>query len=242
MDLIGKFRIKILNIIKDNFYDIYIMDSISEYKDVFYPTLNNSAVVRALLNDRVWEKKIVNIFEDHITKDDVVIDIGTYIGTHTLKMSELAKKVISFEPQPTVSECVKKTLIKKNIKNVIHYDIALSNFKGYTHIHTNNDGDSSLEGFRDHKFTKKYKCKVDILDNLIFEPVKLIKIDVECSEWEVLCGACRIIEESKPIIILETFKTKKNMTELERFCECFDYDYKYISCDNYLLISNVEND
>lgn len=211
------------------------MDSISEYKDVFYPTQNTSAVVRALLHDKIWEEKIVNIFEQYITKDDVVIDIGTYIGSHTLKMAELAKKVISFEPQPIISKCVKKTLKKKNIKNVIHYDIALSNYKGYTNIHSNNDGDSSLEGVRDHKFTNKYKCSVDLLDNLIFEPIKLIKIDVECSEWEVLCGACRIIEESKPIIILETFKYKKNITELEQFCECFDYTSEYISSDNYLL-------
>ena len=211
------------------------MELISEHNGIFYPTQNNSAVVRVLLKDRVWEKKIVNIFEQYITKDDVVIDIGSYIGSHTLKMADLAKKVYSFEPQPTVSECVKKTLVKKNIKNVIHYNIALANFKGYTNIHTNNDGDSSLEGFRDHKFTNKYKCSVDMLDNLIFEPIKLIKIDVECSEWEVLCGACRIIEESKPIIILETFKNKKNIKELEQFCECFDYTSEYISCDNYLL-------
>ena len=211
------------------------MDSISEHNGIFYPKYNNSHVVRALLHNNIWEENLVNIFEEYITKDDVVIDIGTYIGSHTLKMAELAKKVISFEPQPIISECVKKTLKKKNIKNVIHYDIALSNFKGYTNIHTNNDGDSSLEGLRDYKFINKYKCSVDLLDNLILEPIKLIKIDVECSEFEVLSGACRVIEESKPIIILETFKTKKNIKELEQFCECFDYTSEYISSDNYLL-------
>ena len=209
--------------------------SINNYGNVFYPTENNSAVVKCLLSNRVWEKKIVNIFRENIDKNDVVIDVGTYIALHTIEMSKLAKKVVSFEPQPLISACVKKTLNAMEIKNVEHHHMALGNDTGWTYIHTNGDGDASIRGIRDYKFTQCFKCKLDKLDNVVKEKIKLIKIDVEGYEYEVLAGAVGIIEESKPIIILETFKTKKNMKELKDFCDCMDYTSTYISADNYLL-------
>lgn len=213
------------------------MSEITEYKNIFYPTINNSAVVRAMLSGRVWEKKIVKIFNKYITKDDTVLDVGSYIGLHTIELSKLANKVFSFEPVPLISNCVVKTLKKLNITNVKHYNVGCGNHTGDNIIYTNFDGDSSMAGIRDHKFGKAFECKIVLLDDVITEPIKLIKIDVEGSEWEVLAGAIRIIEESKPIIILETFKTKKNLKELKDFCECFEYDYSYISADNWLLIS-----
>ena len=121
------------------------------------------------------------------------------------------------------------------IKNVDHYHMALGNETGWTHIHTNGDGDASIRGVRDNKFKQCFKCKINKLDNVVKEKIKLIKIDVEGYEWEVLAGAVGIIEEYKPIIILETFKTKKNMKELKDFCEFMEYSITYISADNYLL-------
>ena len=209
--------------------------SISNYGNIFYPSKNNSSVVKAMLAGRTWEKKIVKLFKEHVNKDDVVLDVGTYIALHTIELSKLAKKVVSFEPQPLVSACVKKTLNAMEIKNVDHYHMALGNETGWTHIHTNGDGDASIRGVRDNKFKQCFKCKINKLDNVVKEKIKLIKIDVEGYEWEVLAGAVGIIEEYKPIIILETFKTKKNMKELKDFCEFMEYSSTYISADNYLL-------
>lgn len=121
------------------------------------------------------------------------------------------------------------------IKNVDHYHMALGNESGWTHIHTNGDGDASIRGIRDAKFNQSFKCKIDRLDNIVKEKVKLIKIDVEGSEFQVLAGAIELIEEHKPIIIIETFKTKRNLKLLDDFCEGFDYDMEYISGDNYLM-------
>ena len=105
-------------------------------------------------------------------------------------------------------------------------------------IHTNNDGDASLEGIRDNKFTMKFPINTNTLDNIITEKIDLIKIDVEGAEWELLQGADWTIEQYRPIIILETFKTKKNKKKLEEFKLLFNYNSEYISADNYLLIPN----
>ena len=97
--------------------------SISEYKNIYYPTENDSAVVRALLSGRVWEKKITNIFHEYLTHESVVVDCGTYIGSHTLTMSNLANKVYAFEPQPLIYKCLTQTIEKKNINNVKLYNV-----------------------------------------------------------------------------------------------------------------------
>tara|TARA_R110001599_G_C12109430_1_gene647869 strand:+ start:279 stop:920 length:642 start_codon:yes stop_codon:yes gene_type:complete len=212
--------------------------SISEYKNIYYPTENDSAVVRALLSGRVWEKKITNIFHEYLTHESVVVDCGTYIGSHTLTMSNLANKVYAFEPQPLIYKCLTQTIEKKNINNVKLYNVALCNETGVSWIHTNNDGDASLEGIRDNKFTMKFPINTNTLDNIITEKIDLIKIDVEGAEWELLQGADWTIEQYRPIIILETFKTKKNKKKLEEFKLLFNYNSEYISADNYLLIPN----
>ena len=203
--------------------------------DIYYPSVNNSAVIKCMLNNRVWEKKLVKLFKKFVKEDDVVVDVGAYIGLHTIELSKLSKKVFSFEPQPLISACVRKTLNTMEINNVDHYHMAIGNDTGWTHIHTNNDGDASIRGIRDNKFAQSFKCKIDKLENIVKEPISLIKIDVEGSEFDVLAGAVDLIELYKPIIIIETFKTKKNLKELEDFCNCFDYNQSYISADNYLL-------
>ena len=212
---------------------------INNYGNIFYPVNNNSSVINAMLKGKVWEKKIVNIFNQYVKKEDNVLDIGSYIGLHTIELSKLANKVFSFEPVPLISACVDKTIKAMNIKNVKHYNVACGNHNGIDYIHTNYNGDSSMGGIRDHKFSQKFEIKVVRLDDIITDPIKLIKIDVEGSEFEVLAGAINIIEEYHPIIIIETFKTKKNLKELKQFCEVLDYDCSYISADNYLLIHST---
>ena len=215
-----------------------LSEIIVEYNNVFYPQQNNSSVIKALLNDRIWEKKITNLFNHYIQEDWVVVDAGAYIGLHTLTLSKLAKEVISFEPQPLVYQCLKNTLEKQNIDNVKLYHLALSNKKSDTHIHTNNDGDASIEGIRDAKFNMKFPCETNKLDNIINKKIHLIKIDVEGHEWELIDGATKTIIKHRPIIILETFKRNNNIKKIKQFILSFNYSASYISADNYLLLPN----
>ncbi len=214
-----------------------LSEIICEYNGVFYPQQNNnSAVVKALLQDRIWEKKLNNILNNYIKDDWVVVDVGAYIGSHTLTMSGLAKQVYSFEPQPLIYQCLSNTLKKKEIDNVVLFNLAASNKKGESRIYTNNDGMSSLQGIRDAKFNMNLPCDLNKLDNIIDQKIHLIKIDVEGHEWEVIDGATKLIKTHKPIIILETFRNKKNKANLLKFCEEFNYNMSPINCENFLLL------
>ncbi len=205
------------------------------HNNIFYPIDNNCAVINALLKNRTWEKKITNIFNKYVKPDWVCIDVGTYIGLHTLTLSKLCETVIGFEAQPLIYDCLNNTINNKNITNVILHNIALSNEQGDTQIFTNNNGNASLAGIRDHLFKYNYNIKKNTLDNYNIPHVDLMKIDIEGSEWIMLEGATELINKCRPMIILETFKGKKNKTKLNEFCERFNYSHEYISCDNYLL-------
>ena len=68
------------------------------------------------LIDKNKRDQIVN-FGD-ITKDDIVLEIGTGIGTLTLELAKKAKKVIAIEQDSKISDILAKRLEEENIDNV----------------------------------------------------------------------------------------------------------------------------
>lgn len=54
----------------------------------------------------------------NIKKDDVVLEIGTGIGTLTIELAKRAKKVIAIEQDSNICEILAKRLEKENIDNV----------------------------------------------------------------------------------------------------------------------------
>lgn len=216
---------------------------ILSFNGVSYPANNNSYVVKALLAKRTWEKKITNLLHEHITSDMIVVDAGAYIGSHTITMSALSSKVYAFEPQPCAAECVRRTIRAKKLDNVFFTEVGLNDVEKDDFIFTNGDGDASLSGIRDHKFADKFPCKTAPLDSYIpkTEHVGFMKIDVEGAEWRVLKGAMGTIRRCRPIIIIETFNTKKNITLLDKWIEENHYTKTYISSANYLLVASHYN-
>lgn len=211
------------------------------HKGVYYPVKNDSAVIRALLTGRIWEKKAYDKYRSYIRADHTVIDCGAFIGSHTLKFAELANKVYAFEPVPLINHCLNLTLKEKEITNVLLSCCALGADKNDSVIYTNYNGDSSMDGIRNKRFSKNFKTKVDSLDNIISvsEKIDFIKIDVEGSEWDVLEGATNIIMMWKPMIMLETWATKKNKNKLNDFMKTYGYiDYK-LNSENYLLFPKI---
>ena len=199
---------------------------------IYYPLLNNSAVIKKMISNKVWEKNAVDIFIDNINKTDIVIDCGAYIGTHTLFLSQLCKKVIAFEPNNLIFECLKNTCEFNS--NIELNNSALFNEKTTIQYGTNNDGDSSIEGMRKKRFNENYLINCEKLDDYNFNKVDFIKIDVEGAEFKVLEGAENTIKKFKPKIIIEVFKNKKD--KLLNWLKDNKYEIKtQLNGENYFL-------
>lgn len=196
----------------------------------------NSAVMKAIKKNRLWEKKLIPYFEKYITKDSNVIDCGAYIGSHTIIMSNLAKFVYSFEPQIVVGNCLKKTIKENNIKNIKFINKGLSNIPEIKTIQTNHDGDANffINKKRKRNYEQTYQVDMTTLDNEIKCNIDLIKIDCEGYEFLILEGAKEIIKNNKPIILIEVFKHKINF--LYEWCKFNEYSYRHLGGDDYILI------
>jgi len=73
----------------------------------------------------------------------------------------------------------------------------------------------------------------DYMDLTNVPNCKLIKIDVEGHEYEVLEGAKNMIEKFKPFILIETFKSKR--PKLNDWCEQNNYHSTWLRGDDFLL-------
>lgn len=193
-----------------------------------------------------WEKENDVYFDKYINKNSVVLDIGSYIGTNTIKMAKRAKMVYSFEPVKQTFELLKKNLILNQIDNVKLYNCAVGN------VNDKIDGFwYSMEEYAQNYGTMRINKQKELcnnffeqetqivrLDDIIHEKIDFIKMDTEGYEHHVIEGALGLITKYRPVIILENNNKfyHKNL-----------FDLGYISIEiandnhNYLFIMDKDN-
>ena len=210
----------------------YIMNYIDDDVDC--------AVNKAIKNSRIWENRIIKLYEKIIDNTSVALDIGSHLGTHTVPLSIRAKTVHAFEPQKRIFNLLTKTIDDNSIDNVILHNKIVSDTTGDEISFVNTDtGRAGLWSYRPYL---KGTCTVETtmtIDSLELERCDFMKIDVEKAEWDVIRGARQTIKKFKPIILIETFKTQKNLNQLDCFCKTYNYQQMYISCNNYLLTQST---
>jgi len=212
--------------------------------EFYYYSENNSSVINSIKNGKIWEKKLYDIYKKILNKKSIVVDIGAFIGSHTACFSTLAKEVYAFEPCSKPYNCITKTINENNLDNIFLFNCALSDKKQEKILMTNYDGDSR---FKEHTNKKNWEHSEKImcrsLDEFKLSEVHLIKIDTEKHEWNVLEGARETIKRSRPVILLETFKSKSNLNKLDEWTKDNNYWYLSLKGDDYILIpTNNENE
>ena len=191
------------------------------------------APTKATAKGKIWEKKIYELYKSLLTPEDTAIDAGAYIGTHSLPMSKLCKQVYSFEPNPEVFNKLKENVELNNITNILCYSIALSNESCTRLFDCRNNGTSRF--FKAKCLGHIHQVETLMLDEYIpfIENLKLIKIDVESAEFDVLEGATGLIHKHQPYIIIEAYQYKNKA--LKKWCNDHGYGSEYLRGDNFFL-------
>ena len=159
--------------------------------------------------DGIYEKDQIFFLEKFLIeknfdfKNNVFVDIGAYIGNHSIYFSKKFQEVLSFEPHPTSFEILKINC--KNFKNIKTYNYGCSDNdkKSYLRLKHTNIGGSTIS---DGNHERDYPVRLIKIDNFLKDYSKkigLIKIDVEGHEDKVLKGTIDILKENKPIIMME---------------------------------------
>ena len=139
----------------------------------------------------------------HIREGDTVLDIGAFVGDHTIAYARAVGKrgrVVAFEANPVAASCLEHNLRKFDqvtLINVALGDQAISEPVPLSMVQ-GHYGSAALGDGAD----KIADVLVRKLDYWHFAP-QLIKIDVEGYELQVLKGAERTITENRPKMVLE---------------------------------------
>jgi len=135
--------------------------------------------MNAICNNRVWEPHVANAITDYLFGQGRAIDVGAFIGYHTLRLAKEAAPfdVLAFEGR-TVNE------LKKNLKqnNAINVKVV------------------------EETINSSWQLDEKLSQSLLDEdkgPLAFVKIDCEGCELFFLRGARAIFDKWHPVIVLE---------------------------------------
>lgn len=150
-----------------------------------------------------------------LSPGDFAVDVGAYKGGYTYLMRRAVGDggtVLAFEPQPEAAAHLRRYVSAFGWRNVTVVESALSAARGARDLFLPaGEGPSpaaSLVGASLPSGPRSYAVSVDTLDNHLArsEPptrVRLVKVDVEGHELDVLVGARETLSTFRPAIMVE---------------------------------------
>lgn len=216
---------------------------VNKHIKIFYYQHETSPVITAACNNRIWEKKLFNLYKDMIQPHHTIVDVGAFIGSHTVIFSLMAHKgkVIAFEPCRKPYESLSKTIDYNKMDNILLLKNVVTNKVGEEEVMGSTyDGDSCIRKLRAKKrFVEFENVKSITIDSFNLERCDILKIDAENSEYLVLEGAAETIKKHRPIIFFETFRkgNGEHLTKLDQWTKENFYKYTWLKGDDYLLES-----
>ena len=149
------------------------------------------------------EHSIANLPEvKSLKSNDIVIDVGGFIGDTALIFSKYGAEVYDFEPQEDAFFCMEYNTFKNSTK-ISAINEAVGNGDS---VSINQDPLNGNPGTRTIKPDENGKKSIRLDDYFAkFSNIDLIKIDCEGYEPPVIQGSKEIIKKHKPIIICEVY-------------------------------------
>tara|TARA_B100000902_G_scaffold59643_1_gene66757 strand:- start:39018 stop:39878 length:861 start_codon:yes stop_codon:yes gene_type:complete len=184
----------------------------------------NKRIDRVILDHKNHLKLIFDTYcldEIDFNLGDNVIDCGANVGEllFSLKLNNIDCNYIGFEPDPANFKA-----LEKNTKpfNVSIYENALSYVDEKRMFYLNTEGgDSSLIYFGDEK---SIELNTKTLDSFKYNKIKLLKIEAEGAELEVLQGSTNTLKNVEYITV--DYGPERGITNDPTSAEIIDFLYQ----------------
>ncbi len=193
----------------------------ARYGHVTFFANDIGAVSQSLKTYGEWAENELAFMKALIPRGATVVDVGAYIGTHTLAFAHFVGpegKVISIEPQDETFALLKRNLAENHIANVQLQHAAAADHTGA--IYTAPLQITEKESFGSAALHRSHLPEIGIstghipgeglvpvkvltIDSLELSSCALMKIDVERLEDLVISGAEQTIKQLSPIIYAE---------------------------------------
>ncbi len=190
-------------------------------RKVFYP---NRRISNIFIDYKLHIEKFFKTYcldEINFQENDLVIDCGANIGELYLAFDEKKIKIsyVAFEPDKKAFNSLEKNT-KNGNKQL--YNLALSDKNEKQNLYTDTDGgNTSLSEFES---TSVEEIETKTFDSFNFKNIKLLKIDAEGHEPEVLTGLRETLKNIEYIAI--DHSDERGFNQEKTTVEVFDFLYK----------------
>lgn len=145
-------------------------------------------------------------------EDDVILDLGAFIGLYTFKHCRKVREVHTFEPIKESYNIIEDTVMRNNLRNISLYNFALGSFNERRKIYLNDVMLSSSSLDRGWCESNNYEVvevrTLDSLANILPKTINIMKVDIEGSEYELLEGGENVIKGRVEKMVFEVHKNK----------------------------------
>jgi FkbM family methyltransferase len=173
----------------------------------------------------------VFVLQGFLRRGDTVVDVGANVGNMMLAFAATVGprgRVICFEPQRFPFMCLCANIA---LNSLMHYveaqPYAVGEALGQIEVpmlnpmqHITNFGGVSL---LDEHTTPTEAAPLITIDSLALPSLRLLKVDVEGMELQVLRGAQQTINRLQPVLWFEQLQTRGNRVESAAFLKEFGY-------------------
>ena len=154
------------------------------------------------------------------------VDAGANFGVYTFLFSRIVGNggaVYSFEPVPLTYRALRAAVRRLRLRNVRLFPVGLSDRSGPAEMRSppQSGGGANLyktfiaEGEKRDRPGRSFRVRLATLDGALpagTPPIRFIKIDVEGHELALLRGARRLLEESRPDLLIEVSRDPDDPT------------------------------
>lgn len=178
--------------------------------------LSNDFIGRELLLEGRYEKAELEWLEKIILRResalfDTIVDVGANIGNHAVFLSQYAKRVIAFEPNPITTLVLRANLALSQTDNIEVLEVALGESDAWAELVLyvqGNLGGSQLHTCKCGPTSRHATVRVRTGDTVLREVcplgrIDLLKIDVEGAELAALSGLENTLRQDRPLVLFE---------------------------------------
>ena len=169
------------------------------------------------------ETEVQHVLRETVRPGDVFFDVGANVGFFTLLAARLvgpSGTVVAFEPQPENLEALRGNVSLNGFSNVIVDPRAVSGSSGSGVLDWRNPPTARLVDGGEAHSGRSFSVRTTSIDDYVADNPghvpRMVKIDVEGHELDVIRGMKRTLLEHGPTILCELHRTNRELASALR--------------------------